>query len=389
MFENALRGSKGYWAWIILLLLVLGAGFANYLRQWEFGLGITGMSRDVSWGLYIGQFTFLVGVAASAVMLVLPYYLHNYKVFGKITILGEFVAIAAVTMCLSFIIVDLGRPDRAFNVLLYPTPNSVLFWDMIVLNGYLFLNLLVGWTVLGCEQRGAPPPKWIKPFIYLSIPWAISIHTVTAFLYAGLPGRGYWLTAIMAPRFLGSAFASGPSLLILLAYLLRRTTTFDPGREAIQALAKIVTYAMVVSCFFVVCELFTVYYSQVPEHVSHFTYLFSGLQGKSGMVPLWWGVIIMGLLATILLIIPQTRNSDTILPIACALAFVSLWMEKGIQLVVVGFIPNPFEMVTQYAPTLPEMSITLGVWALGALILTLLYKIAVAVRQQQPAGMDH
>ncbi|MBM4325772.1 MAG: menaquinol oxidoreductase [Deltaproteobacteria bacterium] len=389
MFENALRGSKGYWAWIILLLLVLGAGFANYLRQWVFGLGITGMSRDVSWGLYIGQFTFLVGVAASAVMLVLPYYLHDYKVFGKITILGEFVAIAAVTMCLSFIIVDLGRPDRAFNVLLYPSPNSVLFWDMIVLNGYLFLNLLVGWTVLGCEQRGAPPPKWIKPFIYLSIPWAISIHTVTAFLYAGLPGRGFWLTAIMAPRFLGSAFASGPSLLILLSFLLRRTTTFDPGREAIQALAKIVTYAMVVSCFFVACELFTVYYSQVPEHVSHFTYLFSGLHGKSGMVPLWWGVIIMGLLATILLIIPQTRNSDTILPIACALAFASLWIEKGIQLVVVGFIPNPMETVTQYAPTLPEMSITLGVWALGALILTLLYKVAVAVREQEPAGMSH
>lgn len=97
----------------------------------------------------------------------------------------------------------------------------------------------------------------------------------------------------------------------------------------------------------------------------------------------------MGLLATILLIIPQTRNSDTILPIACALAFASLWIEKGIQLVVVGFIPNPFEMVTQYVPTLPEMSITLGVWALGALILTLLYKVAVAVRQQQPAGMDH
>jgi molybdopterin-containing oxidoreductase family membrane subunit len=105
--------------------------------------------------------------------------------------LGEFLAVASVTMCLSFIVADLGQPARAFNVLLYPTPNSVLFWDMVVLNGYLFLNIVIGWAVLGAERRSAPPPKWVKPLIYLSIPWAISIHTVTAFLYAGLPGRGF------------------------------------------------------------------------------------------------------------------------------------------------------------------------------------------------------
>ncbi len=385
MFEKVLTGSKGYYVWILILLGVIGFGFLNYLKQWTIGLGVTGMSRDVSWALYIGQFTFLVGVAASAVMLVLPYYLHDYKAFGKITILGEFVAVAAVTMCVTFIIVDLGRPDRAFNVMLYPSPESILFWDMVVLSVYMMLNLLVGWTVLGCEKRGAPPPSWIKPFIYLSIPWAFSIHTVTAFLYAGLPGRGFWLTAVMAPRFLGSAFAAGPALLIILCYLVKRLTGFDAGREAIKTLSKIVTYAMLATLFFMGCELFTVYYSQIPEHMHHFAYLFVGLHGKASLVPVMWVSATLAIVATVLLVIPTTRNNTTLLPILCAMVFASLWIEKGISLTVGGFIPNPLESITEYAPTFPEFFITLGVWGIGALILTLLYKVAVSVRLEEEA----
>jgi molybdopterin-containing oxidoreductase family membrane subunit len=381
MLEKALTGNRSYYGWVLVLLIVLGIGFLNYLKQLGYGLGITGMSRDVSWGLYIGQFTFLVGVAASAVMLVLPYYLHNYKVFGKITLLGEFLAVACVTMCLTFIVVDLGQPSRAFNVLLHPTPNSVLFWDMIVLNGYLFLNIVIGWTVLAAERKGAPPPKWVKPLIYISIPWAVSIHTVTAFLYAGLPGKGFWMTAIMAPRFLGSAFASGPALLILICLFLRRYTKFDAGWEAIQTLAKIVTYAMIISVFFVLCELFTVYYSQVPEHMNHFTYIFWGLHGHAGLMPWMWTSTILAFVAIGLLINPKTRNNATTLPIACAAAFISLWIEKGGILVITGYTPSPLETITDYHATAPEVSITLGVWALGILILTILYKVALSVKE--------
>lgn len=380
MLEKALTGSRGYLTWIFILLVLVGLGFLAYLRQLSYGLGITGMSRDISWGVYIGQFTFLVGVAASAVMLVLPYYLHDYKVFGKITILGEFLAVASVTMCITFVTVDLGQPSRVFNVMLHPTPGSILFWDIVVLSGYLLLNIVIGWTVLGAERKGAPPPNWVKPFIYLSIPWAVSIHTVTAFLYAGLPGRGFWLTAIMAPRFLGSAFASGPSLLILICLFLRRYTKFDAGWEAIQTLAKIVTYAMLISIFFIGCELFTVFYSQIPEHMNHFIYQFVGFHGHTSLVPWMWIFTVLAIAAVVLLINPKTRNNETTLALACLCVFSALWIEKGVSLVITGYVPSPLETVMDYHPTLPEMTITLGIWALGFLILSILYKVAIAVK---------
>jgi Ni/Fe-hydrogenase subunit HybB-like protein len=215
-----------------------------------------------------------------------------------------------------------------------------------------------------------------------TIPFAVSIHTVTAFLYAGLPGRGFWLSAIMAPRFLGSAFAAGPSLLILICLFLRKYTKFDAGWEAIQTLSKIVTYAMIISVFFILCELFTVYYSQIPEHMNHFTYLFTGLHGHSNLMPWMWIAVVLGLLAVALLVNPKTRNSETALPIACVCVFFSLWIEKGITLVLTGFIPSPLETLTQYTPTLPEMSITLGVWALGFIILTILYTVALTVKEE-------
>ena len=382
MLELAVKGSKKYYLWLLALLGIIGIGFAVYLKQYSFGLGITGMSRDVSWGFYIAQFTFLVGVAAGGVMLVLPYYLHNYKVFGKITILGEFLAVSSLVMCSTFIIADLGQPMRAFNVMLHPTPYSMLFWDMIVLSGYLFLNIFIGWIVLESERNSIAPPKWIKPFIYLSIPWAFGIHTVTAYLYCGLPGRGFWLTAILAPRFLASAFAAGPAFLILLCYIIKKTTDFDPGKKAIQTVAKIVTYGLIANVFFFVCEVFVALYSGIPEHVDHLKYLFFGLHGHGVLVPWMWASMILMGVAIILLVNPATRNNETILPIACALTFIGIWIDKGLGMISGGFVPNPLHHVNEYTPTIPELIITIGVYALGFLILTLLFKIAVSVKEE-------
>lgn len=383
MFETALVGNRRYWGWITLLLVISGIGLVFYIQQWLYGLGITGMSRNVSWGLYIANFTFFVGVAASAVMVVLPYYLHNFKEFGRITALGEFLAVAAVTMAVLFVIVDLGQPTRLFNIMLYPSPNSLLFWDMVVLTVYLLLNAVIAWTTLDAVRKSKTPPAWIKPLILFSIPCAISIHTVTAFIYSGLGARPFWLTGLLAPRFLASAFASGPALLIIISLILKRFTKFDPGKVALQKLAQIVTYAMIITVFFLLVELFTVFYSEIPELMLHFQYLLFGLDGKVVLVPWMWISIILALVAIVLLLNPGTRRRESILAVACVAVFVSIWIDKGLGLIVPGFIPSPTGELFEYWPTIPEALITLGVWALGFLILTILYKIAIQVTTKE------
>ena len=382
MLEKALSGSRSYWSWIFALLVVISGGVACWFWQFNEGLTITGLSRDVVWGFYIAQFTFLVGVAASAVMVVLPYYLHDYKAFGKMTILGEFLAIPAVIMCMLFIFVDMGMPNRILNVFLHPSPHSMMFWDTVALGGYLVLNIIISHFTLSSERREEPPPKWLKPIIILSIPWAVSIHTVTAFLYAGLAARPFWLTAVLAPRFLASAFAAGPAILILLAFFVRRVSTFDAGEKAIGTLAKIVTYAMTINVFFVAMELFTALYSDIPEHVHHFQFLFMGLEGENTLAPWMWVSSILAIVSLIVLINPKTRGNQKWLLFGCVAVVFSLWIDKGLGMVIAGFVPNPLGKVVHYAPSLPELMISIAIYAIGLLVLTGLYKIALEVRGQ-------
>ena len=389
MLEYAIKGSKKYWMLLGFWGLLIAIGFGAYLVQLNQGLSVTGMSRDVSWGFYISQFTFLVGVAASAVMVVIPYYLHNHKVFAKTVIMGEFLAVAACMMCMLFVTVDMGQPMRVMNVMLYPTPNSVMMYDIIVLSGYLLINLTIGSVTLEAERKRTAYPAWIKPLIYLSIPWAVSIHTVTAFLYSGLEGRPFWMTAILAPRFLASAFASGPSLLIILSLIVKKVSKFDVGKEAINTLGTVVTYALCVNLFFLGTELFTGLYSDMPHHMHAFEYLFVGLDGHNALVPWMRTGITISVITTILFLFPKIRKNHGILPILCVMAIVAIWIEKGMGMVVTGFIPNPLGHITEYTPTGIELLVSLGVYAIGFFVLTVLYKIIIGVRENQQGDVLH
>ncbi|HET7823996.1 MAG TPA: NrfD/PsrC family molybdoenzyme membrane anchor subunit, partial [Anaeromyxobacter sp.] len=304
---------------------------------------------------------------------------------GRLALFGEFLAIPAVLMCLLFIVVDIGQPRRMLNIVLHPTPHSILFWDMVVLNGYLVLNVVISRATFRAERAGAPPPRWVKPLIYLSIPWAVSIHTVTAFLYSGLAARPFWLTAILAPRFLASAFAAGPSLLILLSLLVRRVSKFDPGEQAIAKLGEIVAYAMAVNVFFVGLELFTALYSNIPAHLEHFEYLYFGLHGHGVLAPWMWTSAVLAVVSLVLLLVPGLRRRRGLLALASVTVVASLWIEKGLGLVITGFVPSPLGHVNEYWPSGPETLITLGVYAVGGLILTVLYKIAIATREELQA----
>ena len=383
MLDTALRGSRRYWTFLLLVLGMIGIGMVCWLREHELGSGPTsGLGRDIPWGLHIGQLTFFVGVAASAVMVVLPYYLHDYKAFSRITVIGEFLAVAAVIISMLSVFTIMGQPERVFFVLLHPTPNSIIFWDMVVLSTYLGLNLLCGWTVLSAERHGVPSPKWLKPFIYWAILWAPSIHMVTAFLYAGLPGKHHWVTALTAVHFLATAFAAGPALLILLALLIKKLSRFDPGTTAIRKLAEIATYALILHLFFIGLEFFTAFYSQSPGHMRTLEYLYVGLDGHRKMVPVMWTSTALAVLGLVLLVVPATRRKEKALTVAALAVFFSIWLDKGLAFVVAGFVPDSFDRVVDYWPNWNEALVAAGVLSVGVFVLTVLYKVAISVKEE-------
>ncbi len=340
-------------------------GLVAYSVQYRKGLGVTGLSREAPWGLYISQFTFLVGIGASAVTVLLPYYVHRQKTFARALLLGEVIAVIALTQALLCVLVDLGQPTRLLNIFFYPSPSSLMFWDCLTLGGYLTLSL-VGLLAVWFAGDRSPAP-WVRGLALATIPWAIGIHVVTALLYAGLAARPAWMTAVLAPRFLATAFASGPALLLLLAAGLARAKRFDVGREASDRLRVIMTYAALASLLLGVLEAFTALYSGIPSAGEHLEYLFRGLEGHTGLVAASYGAWGLLVAALAVLLLPVLRRRRGLVLAATAAVLTSVLLEKGLTLVSSGFVPSPLGYVLDYRPSVIELGIVVGIYAGGAL----------------------
>ena len=381
--REMLRGSAAYWRWLGFLGLLVVAGLWGYAGQLRDGLVVTGLSDQVSWGLYISNFAFLVGIAAAAVLLVIPAYLFHRQDVKQVVLLGEGLAVAAVIAAMLFVLVDLGRIDRAWHLIpfigRFNWPSSLLAWDVLVLNGYLALNVALPMYVHFCHYRGREPDlRLYFPFVVLAMLWAISIHTVTAFLFSANSARPFWNTSLLGPRFIASAFASGPALIILLLQLIRRVTDYPVKQSVIDTLALVMTVSLQISLFFVGAELFTDFYNE-SRHAGSIRYLFFGLDGLHSLRPWIWTALALNVVAVLLLSVHRTRRWMPTLNLACALTFVGIWIEKGMGLVVPGFIPTPLGEVFEYTPTLREIIISVGIWAFGALVFTLLAKASIAI----------
>ncbi|MFC2156315.1 sulfate reduction electron transfer complex DsrMKJOP subunit DsrP [Acidobacteriota bacterium] len=378
-----IHGSKKYYAWLSVLFILILWGGTGYLSQLKDGLLVTNMNDSISWAFYIGNFTFLVGVAAAAVLLVIPAYVYNWKPIKEVAIFGELLALSALAMCMLFVLVDLGNPLRVWHMIpiigRLNLPQSLMSWDSVVLFFYLILNLVVvTYLLFSIFNKKEPKKKLFTPLILLSIPVAISIHTITAFIYNGLAGRPYWNSALLAPKFIASAFCSGPAILIILFQILKKTTTFEIKDEAIWKIAELMAYAMFINLFFFASEVFKEVYSNT-EHLVHLEYLFKGFGGNSDIVFYGWVSLIFSFVAFILFLVPKTRKNPITLNIGAVLIWLGVYIEKGIGLITPGFTPDVQGQLYVYRPTMIEIKVSVLVFSIGFLIFTLLTKLAIAI----------
>ncbi|HTP06600.1 MAG TPA: NrfD/PsrC family molybdoenzyme membrane anchor subunit [Nitrospirota bacterium] len=376
-------GNRTYYLWIAFLSFFILLGISAYIDQLNRGLITTAMRDQVSWGLYISNFTFLVGVAAAAVLLVVPAYLYNFKPIKEIVLFGELLAITAITMCILFILVDMGQPTRVWHILPFigamHFPASLLAWDVVVLNGYLAINAIIAFYVLYRLSIGKEySMSVIGPLIILSIPWAVSIHTVTAFLYNGLSSRPFWNASILAPRFLASAFCSGPAIMLILFQIIRKLSEVEIDNRAIFKIAELIAYAMGINLFLLGAEAFKEFYSGAVDSYS-IQYLYFGLHGKASLVPWMWSATLFNITAFFLFLFPKSRENFTTLNLGCLLIIMGVYIEKGMGLVVPGFVPDTLGEIYEYSPSTAEILVTMGIWAAGALLYTLLLKFAVPI----------
>ena len=376
-------GNRTYYLWVAFLSFFILLGLSAYVDQLNRGLITTAMRDQVSWGLYISNFTFLVGVAAAAVLLVVPAYLYHFKPIKEIVLFGELLAVTAITMCILFILVDMGQPMRVWHILPFigamHFPASLLAWDVVVLNGYLAINAIIAFYVLYRLSIGKEySMSVIGPLIILSIPWAVSIHTVTAFLYNGLSARPFWNASILAPRFLASAFCSGPAIMLILFQIIRNRSEVEIDNRAIFKIAELIAYAMGINLFLLGAEVFKEFYSGSIDSY-HIMYLYFGLHGKTSLVPWMWAATLFNITAFFLFLFPKTRENFTTLNLGCIFIIMGVYIEKGMGLVVPGFVPDTLGEIYEYSPTTSEIIVTMGIWATGALLYTLLLKFAIPI----------
>jgi molybdopterin-containing oxidoreductase family membrane subunit len=362
----------------------LAQGFYAYAGQFQNGLIVTNMRDSVSWGFYIGNFTFLVGLAASAILLVIPAYVYQWKPIKEVVLFGELLAVASIIMCLLFVLVDMGRPDRLWHLIPFigrmNFPQSLMAWDALVLNAYLGLNLFVVVYLLWKSAHGEPyNMRIVTPLVILSIPLAISIHTVTAFLYNGFASRPYWNSAILAPRFLASAFCSGPAVLLILFQVLRRISPFEIKDDAIHKIAELMAYAMGFNLFLFGVEIFKEYYSNTT-HLLHYKYLLFGLHGEASPIALYaWTSIVFSIVAFLLFLVPATRKNFFTMNAGALLIYFSVYIEKGIALIIPGYTPDPLGQIYQYVPSMTELQVSVGIFGTGFLIFTVFVRTAIVL----------
>jgi len=194
-----------------------------------------------------------------------------------------------------------------------------------------------------------------------------------------MASRPYWNSAILAPRFLASALCSGPAVLLILFQVLRKITAFEIKDDAIHKVAELMAYAMGFNLFLFGAEIFKEYYSNT-QHLVHYEYLFFGLHGQPSPIAWYaWTSLAFSIVAFFLFLVPATRKNLYTMNIGAVLIYFSVYIEKGIALIIPGYTPDTLGQIYSYTPSMTELRVAAGIFGTGFLIFTLLVRIGIAL----------
>ena len=386
--SNKLKATYG-----VLGALVV-AGVAAWIYQLANGLGVTGMSNGVSWGLYIACFMFFVGLSAGGLIVASSasvFHIAEYKKVALPAIICSTVCICCAGM---FVLIDMGGIQRVWRILVGPNPTSPLVWDVCVISCYLIINIV--YLVFMCSKKPGAADK-VSIVSRFALPVAILVHSVTAWIF-GLQVAKEWYTAIMAPIFVASAMDSGLALLLLALMGLNKSGVFKVENKLISSLAGMLAVCIAVDAFFIGCECLTMAYPGA-KGAEALTVMASGITA-----PFFWIEIIGGLLVPFLLMVfAKNRANMKLVSVACVLVVLGVFCKR-IWLLFTSFYEfniagapgvisgssaargasgvDVFAMLGTYAPTWVEIAVAVGVVSLGALAFIVMSRMLLAGRKQ-------
>ncbi len=374
-----LKASPRYWAFVSLLMTVLAMGGLAYVAQLQHGGAVMAMRDNYPWGLWFTNYMYYVGLSAGGLVVYASVHLFGAEQFKPLSRLAVLQAALLVMMALLGIVTDMERPWRAVWMLLTPNPTSPFVYTGSAANIYMLICFFDLWVLI----TGKGGHKLAHRMTLIALPFAIYLHTTTAFVLSMNKSRELWNSAMMVPIFLTSATASGIALLLLCAYVMKHFKILELTASMFRSLSTLLATVIIMDLFMLVVEIATVFWptSAKPGHVVRFAEFITGRYAFT-LVP----VLILGVTAFALLAPRRTRHLPAIQITASALYVVAIWLKRY-TLMSMGFAINPLGQFTPpYVPSAVEVFLALGILSLGLLILTLAAKVLPLRVPEEPHG---
>ena len=338
-------GGKGLTAAIAVAAIVTVAGIACWAVQLSGGMVQTGMRNLDSWGLYITNFMFFVGLSAGGLIISSVPNAFGMKGFGGISKVAIWTSVCCTCAAIGFVVVDLGGPARLWELFVYSNFSSPLMWDILVLGTYLVLSVVYLWAYLRAEA-GRMSHTAIRAISVVALIVAILVHNVTAWIFSLAPAHEFWHTALMGPWFVASALDCGTALVLIVCLALRRAGYLALDQKHVANLAKMLAVFVLVDLYFYACDLLTSGYfgGEGAEVVAMLT--------SGALSPVFWTQVALMAASVAILVVPRLRTTPGVV-VASVLAILGVFCKR-LQILVGGFqIPN-LDMpgvVTQYTIT--------------------------------------